>query len=469
MPRCLLSFITLLALTACGGGGSGPNDGGGSGGDPVTAARCGDGICNGGEWCASCPGDCGSCEGNCNVGERQFVDTQVLVDQTEFIAFFDGAVMFPFPELGPWQHPIETGLLTTFGTGFSFTCLLPQSLFDEPGNPLTTANCALTTAGLMWDTPAAVLNDPSSELYKLHWRRNYTGITSQLPLVVDGEEGLLSIVQIEHTNYINFFTGEFFQDVLNPENSASGDCDAVEEGEDCDPLYKTFVAAVWTPFDSASGELPGREATIELGPVVWPDTGYHDADDRVINGFGSGTALVRDGYVYLYFTGGSRDDYGLRVARVEIDQALEPTAYEVYDGAGWGRSLPEGFTKEAMADFMDVPGGAMATRVSGVDEGRAIHTMVARATTGGYVAVEESVGADRWQLRLRYAEDGLAFGDPFFVAAQASSFTEGSLNYPLLATPEHRSDAIDPASFFIVGSSHEASPFGISRMALQCR
>jgi hypothetical protein len=203
--------------------------------------------------------------------------------------------------------------------------------------------------------------------------------------------------------------------------------------------------------------------------VVWPDTGYHDAEDRVINGFGSGTALVRDGFVYLYFTGGSRSDYGLKVARVAIDRALDPTAYEVYDGVGWGRSLPEGFTKEAMADFMDVPGGPTATLVSGVGEGLAIHTMVARVSTGGYVAVEEALAAGGWWLRLRYAPDGLAFGEPFLVAAEAPSFTEGALNYPLLATPDHRSDEIDPEAFFIVGSSHEASPFGITRLALQCR
>ncbi|MEE4658963.1 MAG: hypothetical protein V2J89_00755 [Halieaceae bacterium] len=461
-------FVPVLLL--CGIVGCDSGSGGSTVGVPEPAALpvCGDGSCNGSEWCAACAEDCGNCaDGNCEAGQREFVNTEVLVDLNEFAASFDDNLMFPFAELGPWQTRVEEGVLTTFGAAFSFTCLTPRSLFEEPGSALTTANCTLNTAGLMWENPAAQLNDPANPLYNDHWRRNYTGVTSQLLLTVDGQPGLLSFIQIEHTNYINFFSGEFYRDVLNPENPFSGEC--TDADEDCDPFYKTFVGAVWTPFEPSSATLPDRSASVNLGPVLWPDTGYHDPEDRVISGFGSGTARVEGDYVYLYYTGGSVDDFGVKLARVLIDRATDPGAYEVYDGQGWNPSLPEGFSKEAMADFMDVPGGDSTTLITGVTDGLTTHAMVAETVGGGFVAIEEVLGDGAWTLRLRYAENGLDFGEPFFTVATATSFTEGSLNYPLLTDSQHSTAVIDPASFFVVGSSHEASPFGISRLPVSCR
>ncbi len=55
-------------------GGDTATGAGGDGGTPVVPA-CGDGTCNGGELCSSCPADCGSCcgNGNCDPGETNAI------------------------------------------------------------------------------------------------------------------------------------------------------------------------------------------------------------------------------------------------------------------------------------------------------------------------------------------------------------------------------------------------------------
>jgi flagellin-like protein len=59
------------------GGGNGGNNGGGNGGGNGGSNSCGDGICNNGDTCSTCPTDCGICgnsggycgDGICNNGE----------------------------------------------------------------------------------------------------------------------------------------------------------------------------------------------------------------------------------------------------------------------------------------------------------------------------------------------------------------------------------------------------------------
>lgn len=121
-----------------------------------------------------------------------------------------------------------------------------------------------------------------------------------------------------------------------------------------------------------------------------------------------------------------------------------------------------------MLDFMDVAGGPTETLVPLGDDGITIHTMVARSTTGGFIAVEELLADDHWALRLRHSQDGVAFSEPFHTVIEAGSFVEGAVNYPVLTGTDNMGGLIDPSEFYVVGSSHVSDPFGIARVPVRC-
>lgn len=107
------------AQPGSGGQGAGTISGGGGMGGSVPGPQCGDGVCGGGDTCASCPGDCGPCcdgatccgNGTCDAGESCASCAQDCTDS-------NGATC---PRVGMfylgWHQPAVTAVNATLDLG----------------------------------------------------------------------------------------------------------------------------------------------------------------------------------------------------------------------------------------------------------------------------------------------------------------------------------------------------------------
>jgi len=255
--------------------------------------------------------------------------------------------------------------------------------------------------------------------------------------------------------------------------------------------YNSFVCAAWIP-NSRSTNWGQQRFPNDMGPIVWPSTGYLQANgEKFTCGVNTPSSIQYDGYVYVFFhddgqygAAGSPPFYpppeeegrheGIKVARAPIADALTPRAWQVFyrDPAGvesWHASLPEGFTKENIARFWNVP-GPRSTDIMG-DEGNnlygEIRFSVARVRDADYFIGVESytdysdpaVGPDghpaiRVRKALRYSRDLVHWSDRKLIIETAGDWTLSNLNYPVLLSSDGWSNnLIDSTDFYVVGTN----------------
>jgi hypothetical protein len=166
------------------------------------------------------------------------------------------------------------------------------------------------------------------------------------------------------------------------------------------------------------------------------------------------------------------------VARAPLNDALNPRAYQVFyrDPNGveiWHPSLPEGFTKETMGAFLNVP-GPKSTNIMGVDannpygEGRfsAAHVRNTNYFIGieSYLDLTDPVpgtgpgtGKDqayRVKKALRYSQDLVHWTDRKLIIEVADDWSKSKLNYPaLLGSDGWSNTEVDSTDFYVVGTN----------------
>jgi len=315
-----------------------------------------------------------------------------------------------------------------------------------------------------------------------NWKRTYHAIYSAA-LIDHPAEGLVSLGFLHGENK-NLVSGNIKDPKakrypntiqsnapINPadHNSWSGGS-PYQEGWNA---YNGIISAAWEPNNKITNW--GQQFfEHELGPIVWPATGYITKQGvKCTSGLRHPSSIVFNGYVYVFYVEGGAfgnnipDEEGcsegIKVARAPVSEALNPYSFQVYykgrDGLeSWKRSLPEGFTKESMLNYVAVK-GAKATDIMNDYKKvlQEIRFSVAKVrNTNYFIGVEEYIDiADRNKVKvgLRFSSDLVHWSDCVFTVATSNSWDNMHINYPIFLSKDGWSNTeIDIDDFYITGT-----------------
>ena len=353
--------------------------------------------------------------------------------------------------------------------GYSTLDMIHNNSIPLIGNPVTVASPDGCTA---------------ENLYP--WRRNYYAIAS--------------------AQYINHPTaGPIALGFLHGENKSM--VGTTQQAVDCDgyglggPTYGAFIGGSW--LSNTSSTNWGQAYHNDLGPIVWPSSGYFLANGQKCSlGCGEPSSILADdGYLYVFYKDMSHwrvpeydrrapvfpniilyhhpedPDFpeeegrmgGIKVARVPIADALTTQAYKSYyedqfgGDVAWNPSLPAGFTKDNTTAFLRTPGPIASDimRQPGYDYVRFSVAKVAGTNYYFGVGTYQDYN-DKWvdgngshpkvKLALRYSYDLLHwFGNRVFEVS--NDWTGSHFNYPVFLRKDGSSNTIiDGDDFYVMGT-----------------
>ena len=309
------------------------------------------------------------------------------------------------------------------------------------------------------------------------WKRNYSEIYSAHSFVHPSVGPIdIGFCHNENKNECNV------PNTINP--AIAPDCSV--HGNDYKAYY-AMVSAIWTPCEQ-SNNWGQKGYNNDLGPIIWPSVGYVAPDNSSASeGFLQPSSIVAGDSLYIYvwdkgpaspLVGGREGrTRGIKLIRVAIADCLDPSRYEVYykDPHGkvqWLPSLPAGFKKENMLQYVRVEGpkstDILPDEISGNTE--AFRFSVAQVKGQHYfVGCEEYVddndrvhGRSRHHIALRFSNDLVNWSARKKIIETSDNWDASSLNYPILLDAEGRSNTeIDLNNFYVVGV-HSQSPFSSS-------
>jgi hypothetical protein len=246
------------------------------------------------------------------------------------------------------------------------------------------------------------------------------------------------------------------------------------------PRYNSFVCAAWTP-NNASTNWGQQYFSNDMGPIVWPSTGYLQEDGmKATTGVNHPSSIQYNGYVYVFYhdagpyaglNGHSEEgrQEGIKVARAPVGQALISSAYQAYyrNAAGneyWNPSLPAGFTKEKMHAYLQAK-GPMTTDLMGDEERNQFGSLrfsVAKVRDRDYfIGVESYIDYNdghKYKTALRFSMDLLHWTDRRMIVDVASGFSTSTMNYPILLSADGWSNnLVDENDFYILGTASAIS------------
>ncbi len=136
--------------------------------------------------------------------------------------------------------------------------------------------------------------------------------------------------------------------------------------------YNGIISAAWV-HNTEETNWGQQFFSNDIGPFVWPATAFITKQGvKATCGLRHPSSIIHDNYVYIFYveSGAYEDNIpdeegcreGIKVARAPLSEALNLNSYQVFYRALngtelWHRSLPAGFTKEKMLDFVTVKGG----------------------------------------------------------------------------------------------------------------
>jgi hypothetical protein len=263
------------------------------------------------------------------------------VGQVMGINFYDGSSTIPM-EIPPWT--IAGGWHTYFmhnGTR-TVTYSVP-----DPMAPNTSIDC--TGKGPHFAT-GPLATDP--------WKRSYSGIYSAHNL----NYPVMGSINIGFCHDENKNICPQTENTIDPSIPVA--CSQPYQG------YFAMVSAVWT-YSDASNDWGQDGFSNDVGPILWPSTGFVEPDGvtQASQGLLQPSSIVWNNYLYVFIVdkgplsgyAGDGRERGIKLVRVPVTGCLDPKQYQVYykDPLGnvqWLSSLPAGFTKENMMQFVKVQG-----------------------------------------------------------------------------------------------------------------
>jgi hypothetical protein len=315
-----------------------------------------------------------------------------------------------------------------------------------------------------------------------HWKRTYHAVYSAAYIkhpvagavslgFLHGENKNLvagSITNSKSKRYPNTIQKNVPIDPKDPESYSGGS--PYREGW---KAYNGIISAAWVPNNEATNW--GQQFfSNELGPIVWPATAYVTRFGiKCTSGLRHPSSIVYNNYVYVFYVesgayGNNIPDEegrgeGIKVARAPINDALNPLSYQVYYKApngveSWKRSLPDGFTKEKMLNYIAVKGAKASDLMNDQkDQSQEIRFSVAKVENANYfIGVEEYIDhADKaiWKVGLRFSADLVHWTDRKFIVKEARDWKDIHINYPIFLSHDGWSNTeIDIKDFYIIGT-----------------
>jgi hypothetical protein len=314
------------------------------------------------------------------------------------------------------------------------------------------------------------------------WKRNYSGIYSAHYLT-HPTVGTINL-GFCHDENKNICGGP--GNTIDP--SIKTDCSNSYQG------YFAMVSAVWTP-NVQSNNWGQQGYNNDLGPILWPSVGYVTQNNAAATqGLLQPSSIVSGGYVYVFiWDKGPLDPNlqgqeglvrGIKLVRAPIAGCLDPTQYQVYykDPSGnveWLPSLPAGFTKENMLQYVGIPGpkatGILSDEVPGNTE--SFRFTAAQVNGQNYfIGCEEYVdnndivnGLARHHVALRFSYDLMNWSPREMIIETSGNWNASNFNYPIfLSADGWTNTAIDLNNFYVLGV-HSQSPFprAVNKMNIQ--
>ncbi|HET6255793.1 MAG TPA: T9SS type A sorting domain-containing protein [Puia sp.] len=298
------------------------------------------------------------------------------------------------------------------------------------------------------------------------WRRDYYGIYSA------------QYIQPEQTGPVTLgFLHAENKDLCMDGRDCHGDFNAGRDtcfDGDLWPRYNALVCASWTTNDQQT-DWGQHYFANDIGPIAWPSTGYLQPNGvKASCGIGIPSSIVYNGYVYVFFMdhgpyGGLNPEMedgrlgGVKVVRAEVNNALDPNAYMAYyrDSAGndtWSPSLPAGFTREGMLQFLRAKGPKTTDIMNEAPWNSApLRFSVAMVRNANYfIGVESYVDlqdGNRYKTALRCSSDLLHWSSRMLVISDAAGFESSTMNYPVFLSKDGSSNTvIDADDFFVLGT-----------------
>lgn len=390
---------------------------------------------------------------------RDFLAAQ---DLNAYTTSLSGSVSFPFrkTEVPPWIIP--GGWRTYFFVDGS------NSVVGSSPNDMINNNSIITTAGNV----TASAKDGCTAENMFPWRRNYYAIYA--------------------AHYFNHpSAGTVNLGILHGENLSvvGSDQPPVSCGGIGWDSYAGFVCGSWVP-NNQSTNWGQQYFSNDMGPIIWPSTGYFlpNGQKSSLGVRHPSSIIADDGYLYVFYKDQShyvvpgRPDFpyeegrlpGLKVARAPIHDALNPLAYKSFyedaNGIQWNSSLPSGFTKHLVTNFLYVQGPKASDIMGGIGNFDYHRFSVAKVTGTNYymgLACYQDHD-DKWQngqgqwmakmkVSLRYSYDLVHwFGNR--VIDVTNDWTTTSFNYPVFLSADGWSNTrIDENNFYVLGTAPRPS------------
>lgn len=422
------------------------------------------GICRSGQWktvlngggCSnpSWPCDSGTCVNNActRSGTQNFkINYTGPIEPLPLTLKWD-----KYAEIPPWV--IKGGWYQYFiTTDHTYHCISSSNILTSSVTfSSNDANCTKVLWGNTEGNPS-----PSSLTATSAWKRNYYGGYSNHVVNLGGTDYILSFNHGENKNELT--NGLCYQNTINTgilcSSCASGDVNG--NYVDCWEGYNAFVGMSSVPYTAATSW--GRSSMNDLGPIVWPENGYlNSASEKMSQGVRHPSSIINNGYVYVYYLDMSNG--GIKVARASLSSGnagiMANNFYNYYGGGFSQKSLPDGFSKEKINNFLRTP-GKPSTYLFGPSD-YAIRFSVAKVKgTNYFIGVEEyfTSAANYDTIALRVSSDLVKWSEPYVIPVATGTWNTGRMHYPVLMNKEGTSNTlIDASEFYILGTDIKGRP-----------
>ncbi len=368
--------------------------------------------------------------------------------------------------------------LLYLSTAWTWQCATAGNPLEAPV-VLEAASCGLVDVPNIETMPKQYLA-PSQVPPGHEWKRNYDGVFSA-QLTHDSVTNSDVILTINHNEVKNeVIPGQYwYQSPFAPPASqmpsTCGNSGYTGRGphgfETCWLAYGAFVSIEVNAYSPRTNY--GRSLdTSEIGPVLWPTSGYFDlsrgAQGKLSSGLRHPSSIISGGYLYIYYLDtsigviGGRSALGTKVARAQISPRGLPGNFLAWDGRAFEvPELPAGFDKNNMKAFIAQRGPQVASLfapAAGQDSQdyplQSSHFSVAYDPRRHlYVGVEDYLsrdegGAPDHVLALRLSSDLVHWSERTPLAPDARP-----LSYPEFANAAFTSNnEVDLSNLYIVGT-----------------
>ncbi|HTI07396.1 MAG TPA: T9SS type A sorting domain-containing protein [Puia sp.] len=365
-------------------------------------------------------------------------------------------------------------------------------IWANPASMTTNDEIDLSVGGRPYTASMSYINSSDYDAGRpvKNWKRNYHGIYSAAffnhpvegPISLGFLHGENKNAVSGHNWYQNTIQKNVPIDLADPDSYSGGN--PYHNGW---KSYNGLISAAWVP--NIRGTNWGEQFfKNELGPIAWPATGYITPGGvKCTAGLKHPSSLIMDDYVYVFYAdsgpyGNNIPDEegrheGIKVVRAPLKDALDPHRYETYyrDTAGndtWNASLPKGFTKENMLDFVAVR-GPKATDITDDVEGSSqeIRFSVAKVRDSGYfIGVEQYIDmgdAKKSKVALRFSRDLVHWTPRVFTVYTADTWSQSRMNYPIFLSKDGWSNTeVDLDDFYILGTGNNITNI-VNRVHIQ--